>query len=449
MKPRILAMTVLLSTIGLATASSKAQDLNAPLQEAICAQDWRQASELVDQMIAATPPQSSRRAALETYRSQLQGLSTNSANIPNWSERCRGTGIAPASSTTPTSTTNPSTQNAITGVSLELVASNLNALIAMTFDSTGRLFFTEKSGKVRLLVNRQLVSTPVISFDVDTCSERGLLGIALDPAFNTNHYVYVYYTANSGSSCGSTTNRVVRFTEVNGIGRNRRTIFTSPAVGAGNHNGGNLQFGPDGKLYISVGDDSIAANSQNLSVKNGKIHRINADGSIPTDNPFYGQQGVVQSIFAYGLRNSFDFDFDPVTRKLFASENGPNCDDEVNRILPGYNYGWRSNYPCGDNDTAYNTIAPLIRWTPTIAPTGITFYRGGLGRPLFMCSYNDGKLHRLQLSSDRKQITQDRIVPLPSGVSCNEEVETGPDGALYFVSGGGYTSATLYRIVPE
>ena len=448
MKARILAMAVLLSTIGLASPSSKAQDLNAPLQEAMCAQDWKQAIALVDQMIAATPVQSSRRDALATYRSQLEGLSTSSANIPNWSQRCRETGIAPASSI-PTSTTNANTNSPITGVSLQLVASNLNSLVAMAFDPTGRLFFTEKSGNVRLIVNGNLVSTPVISFDVDTCSERGLLGIALDPAFSTNRYVYVFYTAKSGSLCGDTRNKVVRFTEVNGVGRNPVRIFSSPAVGAGNHNGGNIHFGPDGKLYISVGDDSNPATSQNLSSKNGKIHRINPDGSIPTDNPFYNQPGAVKSIYAYGLRNSFDFDFDPVTRVLFASENGPQCDDEVNRILPGYNYGWRPNYPCGDNDTTYNTIPPVIRWTPTNAPTGITFYRRGLRKPLFMCSYNDGNLHRLQLSSDRKQITEDRIVPLPSGVRCNEEVETGPDGALYFVSGGGYTSATLYRLVPE
>jgi glucose/arabinose dehydrogenase len=244
---------------------------------------------------------------------------------------------------------------------------------------------------------------------------------------------------------------VVRFTEVNGVGQDQVTIFTSPAVGPGNHNGGNIHFGPDGKLYVSIGEDANPANSQDLSVKNGKIHRLNADGSIPADNPFYGQPRVEGSIYAYGLRNSFDFDFDPVTGVLFASENGPDCDDEVNRILPGYKYGWRPDYPCDDTDPTYNTIPALWRWTPTIAPTGITFYRGtqlpDLANHLFLCGYNDGLLRMLELNTGRTQITQEVIQSLPAGVSCNQDVETGPDGGLYFVSGGGYQVATLYRMI--
>lgn len=448
MRPRILTV-VLLTTLGLATPPSLAQESNSQLQQAVCSQDWRQAIGIVDQMIAATPQPSTHRAELEAYRNQLQGFSSRSVKVPNWAEQCtNSTEVAPASNTS-TAATTTNTDEVGNAVQLELVASNLNQLVAMTFDSTGRLFFTEKTGRVRLLVNGELAQTPVISFNVDTCSERGLLGITLDPAFDTNHYVYVYYTVRGNGSCSATTNQVVRFTEVNGVGQNPVTIFSSPAVGAGNHNGGNLHFGLDGKLYVSVGDDSNPANSQDLSTPNGKIHRINSDGTIPTDNPFYGQAGRVESIFAYGLRNSFDFDVDPLTGALFASENGPSCDDEVNRILPGYNYGWRPNYPCGDNDPTYNTIPPLIRWTPPIAPTGITFYRDDrVRKPLFMCSY-DGKLHRFPLSSDRTQITEDRIVTLPSGVGCNAEVETGPDGSLYFVAGGGYSPATLYRIVPE
>jgi aldose sugar dehydrogenase len=452
MKLKIIAVALLLNTLGFAAVPrSIAQDANTQLQQAVCAQDWKNAIAIVDRIIAATPQQSPRRTHLETYRSRLESLSSSSTNIPNWSERCSTQAIPTPtpSSNANTPTTNTSTQSASTTVRLQRVANNLDQLVAMTFDSTGRLFFTQKNGQVRLLVNRQLQAQSVISFSVDTCSERGLLGIAIDPAFNTNRYVYVYYTVKANAACGDTINQVVRFTEVNGVGQNPVTIFTSPAVGAGNHNGGNIRFGPDGKLYISVGDDSNPATSQNLGSKNGKIHRINPDGTIPTDNPFYGQQGKVGSIFAYGLRNSFDLDFDPVTGALFASENGPNCDDEVNRIVAGYNYGWRPNYSCGDNDPNFNTIPALFRWTPPIAPTGITFYRNGLRRPLFMCAYNDGKLHRLVLNANRQQILQDRIVPLPSGVNCNEDVETGPDGALYFVAGGGFSAATLYRLVAD
>jgi glucose/arabinose dehydrogenase len=450
MKAKVIAIALLLNTLGFtAVPRSVAQDANTQLQQAVCTQDWKEAIAIVDQLLAATPQQSSERNQLTTYRRRLQALSTSNANIPNWSKRCTTQAVPAPATNANTPAINPSVENASRTVRLKPIANNLDQLVAMAFDPSGRLFFTQKNGQVRLLVNRQLQAQPVISFNVDTCSERGLLGIAIDPAFNTNRYVYVYYTVKGNSACSNTTNQVVRFTEVNGVGQNPVTIFTSPAVGAGNHNGGNIRFGPDGKLYISVGDDSNPANSQNLGSPNGKIHRINPNGAIPTDNPFYGQQGKLGSIFAYGLRNSFDLDFDPVTGGLFASENGPNCDDEVNRIVAGYNYGWRPNYPCGDTNPNFNSIPALFRWTPTIAPTGITFYRSGPRKSLLMCSYNDGKLHRLVLSSNRQQILQDLIVPLPSGVNCNEDVETGSDGALYFVSGGGYTTATLYRLSIE
>lgn len=341
------------------------------------------------------------------------------------------------------------------GTHVETVLTNMTQPVALAFDPSGRLFYTERTGSVRLFANDQLQPAPVITFSVDTCFERGLLGIALDPNFTTNHYIYVYYTAWNGSACGDTTNKVVRFVENNGIGSNPVEIFSSPAIGAGNHNGGNLHFGPDGKLYVTVGDDANAANAQNLNSKNGKMHRINADGTIPTDNPWYGQPNTVWSNYARGLRNSFDFDFDPLSGRLFASENGPNCDDEMNRILAGYNYGWRSGYPCGDTDPQYNTIPHLWRWTPPIAPTGAAFYTGNQiaawQNELFMCAYNTGRMYHLYLSGDRTAITN--VVTIdntgPNAVTCHMDVQTGPDGAFYYIQGGGYDSGTLKRIVAD
>src|SRR5205085_2071075 len=226
----------------------------------------------------------------------------------------------------------------------------------------GRLFYTEKdTGNVRLFANGVVQPNPVITFQVNNFNERGLLGITIDPNFSQNHYIYVYYTCLLGADCPSMENRVARFVESNGVGSNPTTIFTSPQT-AGNHNGGNIHFGPDGKLYISIGDNADAGNAQDVTVKNGKMHRINPDGSIPADNPVFTQTGAVPSLYAMGLRNSFDFTFDPLTPgRIFASENGPGCDDELNRIQAGYNYGWRANYPCDDNNPSpvYNTIPPL------------------------------------------------------------------------------------------
>ncbi len=341
------------------------------------------------------------------------------------------------------------------GATIETVLPGMSQPIALAFDPAGRLFYTERSsGNVRLFANGVLQTSPVIHFDVLSTVEQGLLGITIDPNFNTNHYIYVYYTCN----CTPRENRVARFEENNGVGSNPTTIFTSPNdTQCGNHNGGNIHFGPDGKLFISIGDDGCTPqNSQDVTVKNGKIHRINSDGTIPADNPVFTQTGALPSLYALGLRNPFDFGFDPLTPgRIFGSENGPNCDDEMNRIEAGYNYGWRSGYPCDDGNPSpqYNTIAPLW-YLPSgaccVAPTGIEVYSGTSvpqwTNDVFMCSYNDGALRHFRLNTNRTLVTS---VDTVSGVTCNMDVQTGPDGALYYLQGGGYASGTLKRIVGQ
>lgn len=284
-----------------------------------------------------------------------------------------------------------------------------------------------------------------------------MLGIAIDPNFNSNHYIYVYYTARPGTSCGSTTNRVARFVENNGVGSGSTDIFTSPQT-AGNHNGGNIHFGPDGKLYISIGDNANAANAQDVTVKNGKIHRINGDGSIPGDNPVFTQTGALGSLYAYGVRNTFDFDFDPLTAmnpypRIFAAENGPSCDDEVNRIEANYNYGWRDPYPCDDTNPSpvYNTIAPLW-YLPSgqccDAPVGITVYEGNIPEwhnQLFMSANNNGRLRHYYLDATRTIVTQTNIV---QGISIQGDIETGPDGAFWYFEDSPYAgSVDLKKLV--
>ena len=338
------------------------------------------------------------------------------------------------------------------GASIQTVLPGMNQPIAMAFDPAGRLFYTERNtGNVRLFANGVLQATPVITFSVDNCSERGLLGIALDPNFNANHYIYVYYSAASG--CGNTNNNVARFVENNGVGSSPTTIFSSPQT-AGNHNGGNLHFGPDGKLYVSIGDNANAANAQSVTVKNGKSHRLNPDGSAAPGNPVFTPTGALPTLYARGLRNSFDFGMDPLDAvapyRFFSSENGPNCDDELNRIEPGFNYGWRASYPCGDTGPPYNSIPPL--WSlPTgccVAPTGAHVYTGHqipqwYGH-LFMASYNDQALRHFYLNTTRTTATAINVV---QGVAVGTDIETGPDGALWYIEGGGYAAGTLKRIV--
>jgi glucose/arabinose dehydrogenase len=338
------------------------------------------------------------------------------------------------------------------GASVQPVLQNMHLPIAMAFDPGGRLFYTEKDGKVRLFANGTLQPNPVITYNVSTCSERGLLGISIDPNFNSNHYIYVYYT--QGPGCGSTQNKVARFVENNGVGSNSVDIFSSPQD-AGNHDGGNIHFGPDSKLYISIGDNANAANAQDVTVKNGKLHRINPDGSMPTDNPRFNQPGALPSLYAIGLRNSFDFTFDPVVRgRIFDSENGPGCDDEMNRIEAGFNYGWHAGYDCDDDndqpDPAINTIPPLW-YSPggkcCPVPTGITVYTGDQipqwKNELFMSLYNRGLMH-FPLNADRTVVTASNLV---QDVHSTMDIETGPDGALYYMDGGGYSDGVLMRVV--
>jgi glucose/arabinose dehydrogenase len=322
---------------------------------------------------------------------------------------------------------------------------------AMAFDPSGRLFYTEKDGKVRLFANGNLQADPVIQFNVNDQSERGLLGIAVDPDFDTNRFIYVYYTCDFDGGCDPLQNRVVRFTEREGLGSNPTTVFTS-TQNAGNHVGGNIHFGPDGMLYVTIGDNANAANSQNLTVKQGKLHRIRPDGSIPPDNPRFNSPGALPSLYAYGLRNSYDFTFDPlVPGRIFASENGPGCDDEMNRIEAGYNYGWRAQYPCdGANpDPNVNTIKPL--WTAgddcCMAPTGIVVYNGDSipqwKGHLFMAVY-DGDLYHFTLNADRTELTSATRL---GGVTANMDVESAPDGTLWYMEGGGYQDGALVRLV--
>ncbi|HKP52665.1 MAG TPA: PQQ-dependent sugar dehydrogenase [Chloroflexia bacterium] len=341
------------------------------------------------------------------------------------------------------------------GARVETVLEGMYNPVAMAFDPEGRIFYTERdTGKVRLFADGKLQDSPVMTFAVERADERGLLGITVDPYFAANHLVYVYYIcATDIEDCPTPESRVVRFEEHDGVGSNPAIIFTSPNA-AEKHVSGGIHFGPDGKLFISIGDNLYEENAQDLAVKQGKIHRINQDGSMPDDNPSFNQTEVIPSIYAYGFRNSFDFTFDPlVPGRIFAAENGPYCDDELNRVEAGYNYGWRPEYPCDDNnpDPAFNTIPPFfyLGEEPCCeAPTGVAVYTGDQipqwKNHLFMSSYNNGTLYHFVLDGSR---TTALSVGIVGDAKANMTIVNGPDGALYYIEGGAYQSGTLKRIV--
>lgn len=355
-------------------------------------------------------------------------------------------------------------------VKIETVVANATQVAAMDFTPDGRLLYTERTGKVRVVVSGVLQNTAVMTFPVKTEGERGLLGIAVDPNFAVNHYVWVYFTKQAAGLCSNPIeNRVVRFVLADnnqGFGETVAGCFPVDQY-ATIHNGGNLHFGPDGKLYISVGNNDESNDgidpAQSLNSPLGKLHRY--DPTVPltptVDNPFYNTLDAIESIYARGLRNSFDFAFDPIGGGLFASENGDACDDEINRIVSGGNYGWRPNDPCEDEwptgpDPAYNTIPPLIYWTPSLAPTGITFYTGTTipewQGDLFMCSYKDATtaIHHFKLNADRTAIVAHTILTdtvAHKRLTCRADLLPGPDGALYFSEGGGWLNGPIKRLI--
>jgi glucose/arabinose dehydrogenase len=307
---------------------------------------------------------------------------------------------------------------------------------SFTFAPDGRLWYTQKqAGNIRVVRPGHGKHGHLFFHvrHVRSDGERGLLGIALDPGFPATPYVYVYATRTIG---GHIVNQVIRLTDKHGHGRNSKILFhtSSPAT---NHNGGRLLFGPDGMLYLVIGDGADPANSQDLNSVHGKILRMTKTGAIPGDNPF-------GSRFAYtrGNRNSFGFTFDPQTGRLWETENGPECNDEINRIVAGKNYGWGPSETCSGHsprDTNQDGPSPRLplRWyTPTIAPTGITFCRGcGLGHgfqgaALFGC-VNGARIRRLLLNGKRTDVRSQKVVYRNGGNSVLS-MESAPNGTIYF-----------------
>ena len=337
---------------------------------------------------------------------------------------------------TPTATPPPAPSPTPT-LTAEVFLANADFPVALAFAPDGRLFYNElRAGRVRIVKDGQLQNEPFASVKVVNLSgysEHGLLGLALDPNFASNHYVYIFYSEpdNDGAPLRQ---RLVRFTDVNGVGQDMTVILDDLPIGKSCcHNGGRIAFGPDGKLYVSIGDTGDQSLSQYPESLAGKILRVNPDGSTPDDNPFPGS-----AVYALGIRNSFGLAFHPETGALFIDETGPAGFDELNIIQPGGNYGW----PEAQGIAGLSQYIDPI-WTSgpvSVTPTGMTFYTGDLlpipRNDLLRCTYTAGKLEHVKMapSFDRIDAVED------TGLSCSLDVKVGPDGALYFS-----TTDTIYR----
>ena len=325
------------------------------------------------------------------------------------------------------------------------IANGLSSPTAMDFAPDGRLFVCLQGGNLRVIKNGALLPTPFLSLTVDSSGERGLLGIAFDPNFSSNNFLYVYYTVPGSPSH----NRVSRFT-ANGdvaMGGSEVVLLNLDNLSsATNHNGGAIHFGPDGKLYIAVGENANGANSQTLANLLGKVLRINSDGTIPTDNPFFNTSGARKEIWALGLRNPFTFAFQPGTGRLFINDVGQSTWEEINDGIAGSNYGWPTTEGFTSNP---NFRSPLFEYGHgSTSTTGCAIVGDGFYNPptvMFPASYV-GKYFFADLCSGWVRLldpANNTAADFASGISQPVDLKVAADGSLYYLSIG---SAAVFRI---
>ena len=328
-----------------------------------------------------------------------------------------------------------------------LVDGPLQSATAMAFLPDGRLLLTEReTGNVRVFANGVLAANPWATVAVHnggSFSEAGLLGIAVDPDFISNGFVYVYRTAPGG-----TENQVCRLQEVNGQGT-QFTVMTPPGAIAAQlyHNSGPMVFDQDGRLFVATGDALGAAHAQNPANWRGKVLRFAMPNfTVPADNPTPGSM-----VYSLGHRNHFGLAIHPVTGDLYQTENGGQWMDEINRILPGGNYGW----PIVEGQESTpdpSLVDPLAYYHPTSAPTGCCFYTGEhypatYKNAWFFSNYNQNELRVVWLDATGSYVVNQALFDqLPGG---GYGVLTGPDGNLYYLTNdaGGYGADELGRYV--
>jgi glucose/arabinose dehydrogenase len=326
------------------------------------------------------------------------------------------------------------------------VVEGLSRATAMAFAPDGRLFVCEQDGRLRVVESGRLLPEPFLTVEVDGTGERGLLGVAFDPDFASQPYVYVYYTATEPQEH----NRLSRFlAEGNrAVPGSEQVLLELDELGrSNNHNGGALAFGADGRLYVAVGENARPQEAQELSSLLGKVLRLEKNGSIPPDNPFYGQaQGLYRAIFALGLRNPFSFAIQPGTGRILINDVGQERWEELNEGAPGANYGW-PHVEGPSSDSRFR--APLYAYEHDsgevygCAIAGGTFYNPSTRQfpaewegAYFFADYCRGWIRALDVEAGTTR-------PFAEDFDALVALAVGPEGALYALD---RDEGTVYRI---
>jgi glucose/arabinose dehydrogenase len=314
-------------------------------------------------------------------------------------------------------------------VRVETFVSGLEVPWSLAFAPDGRLFISERPGRVRVVTNGRLDPMPWVTPPVQALGEGGLMGLALSPDFATDPWVYVCYTFDDR---GRPQNRISRIRDNSGRGGAEQILLDS-FPGAVIHDGCRLRFGPDGKLYATTGDAAQRSQAQDLGSLAGKILRLNPDGTVPADNPF----GPASPVYTYGHRNPQGLAFHPQTGVLFATEHGPSGEvgfgayDEVNIIVAGGNYAWPEAVGAPHLPQFHD---PLLSYPDAAVPPGdATFYLAPLipqwTGNFFFASLGAQHLQRVVLDDAGNVVAIERLF---AGVYGRlREVVEGPDGALY------------------
>jgi glucose/arabinose dehydrogenase len=324
----------------------------------------------------------------------------------------------------------------------------------------GDFLVTEKPGRMRIVTSAGKVGQPIAGVPkVDARGQGGLLDVALSPGFDSDRTIYWSYSEPREGGNATSVARAVLSPDGRKLDQVRVVFRAKPTYDGDKHYGSRLVFGPDGKLYVTLGERSDAPmrpQAQQLNSHMGKIVRINPDGSVPDDNPFVGRSNALPEIWSLGHRNVQAAAFDPEGR-LWEVEHGANGGDELNRVEKGKNYGWPlvaygeeySGNPIPGAVTARRGYEqPVYYWDPVIAPSGAQFYTGDAfpawKGSLFVGGLRDTKLVRLVLQDNR--VTGEEHLLADRGKRIRD-VRQGPDGALYIVTD--QDNGELWRIVPR